>query len=228
MFDNMNYPIYTISAAWFQHVSTITGFTGTPQSARPTNKASQIQICVWHLGVHVSGVHASSRWFGLAASQCPGSSASPTLALEISMDDGHHKTPKLCAGCFLWDVHAGMVFEEYFYHLCSNIWQITDMTSREHETRTPSFGVGKTWGDYFFRAAWLQSIWLTCWKGCWLPMNICCAPVWLSMTDNYFTWVLHGSTQWRGQGNQLLSTRGSPMKDMSRGRKIKHQISQKP
>ena len=108
-----------------------TGFTGTPQSARPTNKASQIQICVWHLGVHVSGAHASSRWFGLAASQCPGSSASPTLALEISMDDGHHGQHRSYVLVVRWDVHAGMVFEEYFYHICSNIWQITDMTSRE-------------------------------------------------------------------------------------------------
>ena len=94
----------------------------------------------------------------------------------------------------------------------------------------------KTWGDYFFRAAWLHAIWLTCWKGCWLSMksDLLC-PIWYD-----FPWLIHIDT-WLGfytvlpnaevmAINYYKQLEELPRKkySMSSGRKMKQRIQVSP
>ena len=106
--------------------------------ARPTKKAWQIQSCVWHHGVHVSGAHAFSRWFGLAASQCLAAncwSGDIWRYLEISGDIWRYlaismflKSVSSCGNCVLRRLGRS-VFEEYtwIYIVSAIIFVITDM-----------------------------------------------------------------------------------------------------
>ena len=198
--------------------------------ARPTKKAWQIQSCV--LAPRGSRVWSPRLfemiWFGCIPVPC--CKLLIWRYLEISGDGTaismFLKSVSSCGNCVLRRLGRS-VFEEYtwIFIVSAIIFVITDMKTDMMKLGTTALvSASKTWGDYFFRAAWLHSIWLTC--RLLTDNEIRSAVPNMTFDDWYLNWV--STWLWRGDGNQLLqSIRGTPMKDMSSGRKIKHQFHQK-